>query len=77
MNEKSKREDEIGALWHKTSHNGTKYMDGKVNGESVVAFFNLPENKKNPREPDLRIKRSRKQQQFTPPPPRDDEDMPW
>lgn len=48
--------EEIGAFWIRKSRKGNEFLSGKINGEEVVAFFNA--NKKNPKEPDWRVKRS-------------------
>jgi uncharacterized protein (DUF736 family) len=45
---------DIFALWKKTSKNGNTYFDGKSKeGLYLRGFFNT--NKKNPKEPDLRV----------------------
>lgn len=53
-------EKSIGALWAKKSRNG-EYFTGniEVGGEkiAIVAFYNA--NKKNPKEPDYRILKSK------------------
>ncbi len=44
------------ALWKKTSKDGKPYFTGKTEGEDklfLTGFFNT--NKKNPKEPDLRV----------------------
>lgn len=42
------RENEIGALWEKTSKKGTKYWSGKVNGVDVIVFAASSDNPKAP-----------------------------
>lgn len=51
------KDDEIGALWLKTSQKGTKFMSGTINGQDVVIFKNTM---KQPGEktPDYRVYRS-------------------
>ena len=45
---------EVFALWKKESKNGTPYFSGKTEeGAYITGFFNT--NKKNPKEPDLRV----------------------
>lgn len=42
------RENEIGALWQRTSAKGTTYWTGKVNGVDVVIFSASSDNPKAP-----------------------------
>jgi uncharacterized protein (DUF736 family) len=42
------RENEIGALWEKTSAKGTTYWTGNVNGVAVVIFRSAGDNPKAP-----------------------------
>ena len=46
---------EILALWTKTSKDGLEYLSGSLSDEKkyLVGYFNT--NKKNPKEPDIRI----------------------
>lgn len=46
------KDEEIGALWRKTSSRGD-YFTGTVNGERIVVFANG--NKKSDKSPDYRI----------------------
>jgi hypothetical protein len=55
MNEKPK-DEELAALWIKSGPKG-EYMTGKIGDVPVVAFRNT--RKKNEKEPDWRILRSR------------------
>ena len=52
----AKDENEIGALWIKTSAKGLEFMSGTVNGQDVVLFRNT--NKKNEKQPDWRVLKS-------------------
>jgi hypothetical protein len=51
------KEDEIGALWQRTSANGKTFLSGKINGADVVVFTN---DHKQPGEktPDWRVFKS-------------------
>ena len=55
--EKEFKLTEAFVLWENTSKAGTKYLTGKTSEESdstkLVGFYN--KNKKNPKEPDIRI----------------------
>lgn len=42
------RENEIGALWERTSSKGTTYWTGKVNGVDVVIFASRSDNPNAP-----------------------------
>lgn len=48
-----KKMEQVCALWKHKAKSGTKYFTGKTNDVDVVAFYNT--DKKNPKEPDLRI----------------------
>jgi len=66
------QEDDIGALWKKKSAKGNTYLSGSVQvGEfkiKVVGFIN--KEKKNEREPDIRLYKSKPpQRQAAPSPP--------
>lgn len=58
------KQDELGALWIKSGQCG-EYLTGKINGVAVVAFRN--DKKKNPKEPDWRILKSKQQGEQTQP----------
>lgn len=49
-------ENEIGALWIKTSRNGNEFMSGTINGQDVVVFRNT--NKRSEKAPDWRVMKS-------------------
>lgn len=61
----AEQEKSIGALWAKKSTKGADYFSGTIelNGEKIqiVAFYNA--NKKNPKEPDYRILKSKPKEQ--------------
>lgn len=40
MADRNWKDDEVGALWAKTTNNGTKLLSGTINGERVVLFKN-------------------------------------
>lgn len=52
--------DELGALWTKSGPKG-KYFTGKLGDTPVVAFINR--EKKNPKEPDVRILKARSREE--------------
>lgn len=52
MSEQKKNEDELGALWEKTSARGT-YFTGTIGDQKVVVFKNDRKTKEN--QPDWRI----------------------
>lgn len=54
--EQEKRE-EVGALWRRSSKDGREYYGGKIFDQEVVVF--LVGDKKNEKQPDLRVYRSR------------------
>lgn len=43
-----KNENEIGALWERTSRNGVPFLSGKINGQDVVCFRNKNKGEKAP-----------------------------
>ena len=44
------------AMWQEKSKNGNVYFTGKTeDGKKLVGFYNLAAQKKNPKEPDIRI----------------------
>lgn len=51
----SERDDEIGALWEKTSQKGTEYLSGTIDGQDVVIFRNT---RKQGKQPDWRVYKS-------------------
>ena len=57
MNKTNRQQEnlkEIFALWKRQSKAGNTYFSGKNSiGENIVGFFNT--NKKNPKEPDLKV----------------------
>lgn len=55
-----KKEDEIGALWVKSSANGD-YLTGTINGVKVVVFANT--YKTNEKHPDWRVYKSTPREQ--------------
>jgi len=58
MPEFKKPEDEIGALWIKTSSQGREYFTGDVNGERIIVFRN---DRKEPgsKRPDFSIRKAK------------------
>lgn len=50
------KDDELGALWIKTTQDGRTYMTGTLNGVKVVVFSN--DRKGNERAPDYRVYKS-------------------
>ena len=57
------KEDEIGALWLKSSSRGD-YFTGTVNGQRVVVFKNG--NKKTDKQPDYRVLKAKPKEQAAP-----------
>lgn len=56
------KEDELGALWLRTSKkDGRTFLTGKIGSQEVVVFQN--DRKKNEKEPDYRIYRSQPREQ--------------
>lgn len=57
LNKKSKdnkKLEDFCALWEQESKNGKSYLSGiDAEGNRLVAFYN--DNKKNPKEPDIRV----------------------
>lgn len=51
------KQDEIGALWLRTSKAGNKFMSGKINGHDVVVFKNT-HKQDGEKTPDYRVFRS-------------------
>jgi hypothetical protein len=42
------KEDELGALWQRTSGGGVEYFSGKIGDQDVVIFKNKSDNPKAP-----------------------------
>jgi len=63
MTDEEKKADwknrELGALWRETSSGGLQYYSGhvKVNGEVIKLVAYANSNKKNDKEPDVRVYR--------------------
>lgn len=58
-NQKEKNENEIGALWSRTSGNGTEFLSGQItiNGEEIdIIAFTV--NSDNPKAPAWRLLKS-------------------
>jgi uncharacterized protein (DUF736 family) len=51
------KQDEIGALWVKTSGKGLEFMSGKINGADVVLFRNT-HKQEGEKTPDWRVYKS-------------------
>jgi uncharacterized protein (DUF736 family) len=51
----ARKEEELGALWIRTSRNGKEFLTGKVGGVDVVCFRN---DKKQGKQPDYRVLKS-------------------
>lgn len=67
MSEFKKDDNEIGALWEKTSAKGT-YMTGTVAGQPVVVFKN---QKRTDKAPDWRVMKPKPRE------PKPEDDAPW
>lgn len=53
MAKQTTQNKDLGALWLHKAKSGTTYLQGKVDGKQVTAFYVT--KKSNPKEPDLRI----------------------
>jgi len=77
-----RKDDELGALWERTSANGTQMLTGTINGVDVVAFLAKRTSEKSPT---WRVLKSRPRPETTRSPrlpvakdPRlDDDDVPY